>query len=277
MLLACVFFAVVGILVRHISKEVHPFEIVFFRSLIILLIMLSWKGSSLRVLKVQQWRLHFARAGSGVMASLLLFSAFAVMPIADVTALTFTAPLFATIGAVLFLDETIHMRRGLGTVVGFIGAMIILRPGIGDFEAASLMALGAALGMACSVLAIKGLSRTQTSNAIVFIGALLMAPFSLIAALFYWSWPTFDQIALLSAMGVASFGIQQCVTRAFAAADATVVLPFDFSRLLFTALLGFLIFGEVPDFWTWIGGTIITVSVVYIASRESKEARKIPI
>ena len=75
-------------------------------------------------------------------------------------------------------------------------------------------------------------------------------------------------------MGTASFGIQQCITRAFAAADATVILPFDFSRLLFAALLGFVIFGEVPDFWTWIGGTVITVSVVYIANRESNDAKK---
>ncbi len=275
MLLACVFFAVVGILVRQISKEIHPFEIAFFRALIVLLIMLLWKGRSLQVLKVQQLRLHLVRAVFGVMASLLLFSAFAVMPIADVTALTFTAPLFATIGAVLFLGETIHLRRSLGTAVGFIGAMIILRPGIGDFEAASLMAIGAALGMAGSVLTIKGLSRTQSSNAIVFMGSLLMAPLSLVAALFYWTWPTLEQLSWLAAMGIASFAIQQCVTRAFAAADATVILPFDFSRLLFAALLGYLIFGEVPDFWTWIGGTVITVSVVYIASRESSDAKKI--
>ena len=134
MLLACVFFAVVGILVRQISKDVHPFEIAFFRALIVLPIMLLWKGRSLQILKVQQLRPHLVRAASGVMASLLLFSAFAVMPIADVTALTFTAPLFATIGAVLFLGETIHLRRATGTAVGFIGAMIILRPGIGDCE-----------------------------------------------------------------------------------------------------------------------------------------------
>jgi len=264
MLMACVFFAVVGILVRQISKDVHPFEIAFFRALTVLLIMLLWKGRSLQAMKVQQLHLHLLRAVSGVIASLLLFSAFAVMPIADVTALTFTAPLFATIGAVLFLGESIHLRRSLGTAVGFVGAMIILRPGIGDFEMASLMA----------ILTIKGLSRTQSSNAIVFIGALLMAPLSLVAAVFYWTWPTPEQLCWLAAMGTASFGIQQCITRAFAAADATVILPFDFSRLLLAALLGFVIFGEVPDFWTWIGGTVITVSVVYIANRESNDAKK---
>ena len=136
MLLACVFFAVVGILVRQISKEIHPFEIAFFRALIVLLIMLLWKGRSLQVLKVQQLRLHLVRAASGVMASLLLFSAFAVMPIADVTALTFTAPLFATIGAVLFLGGTIHLRAAFvpsGGPPGSPGARSLgqrARPGI---------------------------------------------------------------------------------------------------------------------------------------------------
>lgn len=101
------------------------------------------------------------------------------------------------------------------------------------------MAIGAALGVAGSVLTVNGLSRTQSSNAIVFMGALLMAPLSLAAALFYWTWPTPEQLSWLVAMGIASFAIQQCVTRAFAAADATIILPFDFSRLLFAALLGF--------------------------------------
>ena len=277
MVLSAFFFAILGALVRHLSKEIHPFEIAFFRTFGILIIMLVWKGRGLKNLQVQQFKLHMARAGFGTAAMLMMFSAFALMPIADVTALTFTAPLFTTIGAAVFLGEVLKARRIAATLIGFIGAMIILRPGIQDFDTPALLALGAAASVSGTMLCIKGLSRTESSNAIVFLNALMMTPLSLIPALFVWTMPAWETLALLLGTGVGGFCIQQCLTRAFAATEATAVLPFDFSRLLFTALLGYVVFSELPDIWTWVGGALVMASVVYIARRESQLAKKEPV
>ncbi|MCW9034311.1 MAG: DMT family transporter [Rhodospirillales bacterium] len=269
MILGSVFFAILSAMVRQISHEIDPIQVAFFRTLGILVIMLVWKRKELKKIKVQQHTLHIFRALFGTAAMLMIFTAFSLMPIADVTALTFTTPLFATVGAAFFLGETLRARRIVATIIGFIGAMIILRPGIQDFDAPALLALGAAVCIAGSMLTIKGLSRTESSNAIVLINALLMTPMCLIPMLFVWTTPSWELLSWLAMSGVVGFGIQQCMTRAFAAAEATAVLPFDFARLLFTALVGFLVFNELPDMWTWIGGAVVMTSVVYIARREA--------
>ncbi len=277
MILGSACFALLSALAKYLSTEVHPFEIAFFRTLGILIIMVVWKRKELGKIKLQQHKVHLMRALSGTAAMLMLFTSFSLMPIADATALTFTAPLFATVGAAFFLGETLRIRRVFSTLIGFIGAMIILRPGIQDFETSALLALGAALCISITMLNIKILSRTESSNTIVLINALLMTPLSFIPALFVWTTPTGELLLWLTLTGVAGFGIQQCMTRAFAATEATAVLPFDFARLLFTAIVGYVIFNELPDFWTWVGGAVITASVVYIARREALTKTDSPI
>jgi len=242
MILGSFFFAILSAMVRQLSSEVDPIEVAFFRTRGILVNMVIWKRKDLKNIKVQQHALHLWRALFGTAAMLMIFTAFSLMPIADVTALTFTTPLFATVGAAVFLGETLRARRIFATIIGFIGAMIILRPGIQDFGTPALLALGAAVCIAGSMLTIKGLSRTESSNAIVLINALLMTPMCLIPMLFVWTTPSLEVLFWLVMSGFVGFGIQQCMTRAFAAAEATAVLPFDFVRLLSTALTGYLVF-----------------------------------
>jgi len=275
MCLSGLLFACLSAIVRHTSADLHPFEIAFFRSVIILVLMLSWKGRSLRSLQVGQWKMHMVRAVSGTTAMLCIFTAFSLMPVAEVTALTFTAPLFATLGAGLFLGETVRARRWMATLIGFIGAMIILRPGAAALTEGAWLAMAASVALSVTVLSIKALSRTEAPNTIVLVNAFLMTLFSLIPALFVWTWPSPTLIAWMVLAGIVAFGIQQSLTRAFAAAEATAVLPFDFARLLFTALIGFIAFGEAPDLWTWVGGAVIVASTVYIAHRESVAERQV--
>ena len=188
---ACAGFAAMMAIVRHVSSEIPPLEAVFFRNLlgtVFILPLVFYAGWD--QLHTGRPAMHLLRAVLGLISMLLLFTALSLLPLADVTALSFTAPLFATIGAALLLREHVGARRWTATLVGFCGALVILRPGMGSFSGASLVALASAVAMAAAQLSVKSLSRTEHPNAIVLIMGLLMTPMSLPPVVFVWTWPT---------------------------------------------------------------------------------------
>jgi drug/metabolite transporter (DMT)-like permease len=272
---ACAGFSAMMAIVRLISTEIHPFEAAFFRNVFGLLYMLPWvlrtRG---RRLRTHRPVMHISRAVLGMIAMLLLFTAVSLMPLADVTALSFTAPLFATIGAALILRETVGVRRWTATLIGLAGALIIIRPGADTFTPAALIALASAAGIAAAQLSVKSLSRTEHPSAIVVIMGLLMTPMTLVPALFVWTWPSAEALAWMALMGLVATIGQVMLVRAMATADASAVMPFDFSRLVFAALLGWLVFGELPDGWTLVGGAVIVTATVYIARRDALLSRR---
>lgn len=255
----------------------HPFEIAFLRNFFALTLMLPWlfrHGPS--VLKTDRLNVHLWRAAVGLCAMLAWFSAVAYLPLAEAVALNFTVPLFATAGAALFLGEVVRARRWSATVVGFVGVLIILRPGF--VEVTSLMSLPvvAACFMAVSVLIVKSLSGTERPVAIVLYMNLLLTPLSLLPAAFVWRWPSLGEIGLGLFIGTCAVLAHIAFTRAFARADASAIMPFDYARLPFVAAVGYLLFGELPDFWTWVGAAVIAAAAIYIAQREAKVARERP-
>jgi drug/metabolite transporter (DMT)-like permease len=249
----------------------HPFELVFFRNLFGLLFMLPWL---LRVgpgiLKTKRLPLHAFRSTIGLGAMLCWFTAVSMMPIAEATALSFTTPLFATLGAALFLGEIVRFRRWAATVVGLIGALVIVRPAGVDLGLASSLVLLASAFMSMAALSIKSLSRTESPGTIVFFMGLIMTPISLIPALLNWTTPQLADYPWFVALGLLATLGQIALARAFASADVSAVLPFDFSRLIFAAILGYLFFAETPDTWTWAGAAIIFSATLYTAHRESR-------
>lgn len=270
---SCAGFALMMAIVRLVSAELHPFVAAFWRNLFGLAFMMPWFAHAGReVLHSRRWRMHVLRSTIGLTAMLLLFTALSRMPVAEATALTFTAPLFATSGAALILGERVRLRRWSATLIGFAGGLVILRPGLADVHPAALIAVAAAAFIAAAMLTIKSLSRTETPNAIVVIMGVLMTPASLIPAVMVWRWPEPATWPLLVLMGLAATVGQVCLTRAFATADASAVLPFDFFRLIFAAAFGYLLFGEMPDVWTWVGAAVIVAATVYIARREARLA-----
>jgi drug/metabolite transporter (DMT)-like permease len=272
---ACAGFAAMMAIVRRVSIAVHPFETAFFRNLFGIVFMLPWAfRAGWGQLRTGRPAMHVVRSVLGLGAMLLLFTALSLMPLADVTALSFTAPLFATIGAALVLREEVGIRRWMATLVGFAGALVILRPGAHSFTSAALIALASAAAMAAAQLSVKALSRTEHPNAIVLIMGLLMTPMSLLPAAFVWTWPTWSIFGWLLLMGLVATAGQVFLVRAMSAADASAVMPFDFSRLIFASALGWLMFGEIPDAWTWVGAAVIVAATVYIAQREAKLARR---
>lgn len=272
MILSCAILAVLAIIGRYVTTSgVPPFQVVFLRVffvLITLLPLLAMQGKSF--LKTSQWRMYSIRAFSGSIAMLTWFSALALIPVGDVTAISFLAPLFATIGAALFLGEVVRIRRWAATLIGLLGALVILRPGMVEFTLGSWLAVGAAVAMGISSVFIKRLADGDNPDKVVFLSSLLQAPITLVPALLVWQWPDPGLWPYLIAMGpVATLG-HVTLTRAFAAAEASFTMTFDFARLPFAVAFGYAVFGEVIDLWTWIGASIIFASSLFIVHREAQ-------
>jgi drug/metabolite transporter (DMT)-like permease len=264
-------------IVRLLSADIHPIQLAFFRSLVGLLVLMPWLLTGDRGrFRTQRFGAHFVRALFGGSAMLCLFVSLSLMPLADVTALTYTAPLFATAGAALILGEQVRLRRWTATTVGLLGALVIIRPGTSDLSWGVVTALAAAAFMAGAALSIKSLSRTERADTIVFYFGSLATLLSLIPALFVWRWPAVDAWLWLGLIGISATAGQMLLTRAFAAAEASAVLPFDFSRLIVVSVIAAFAFNELPDLWTYIGAGIILSAAVYIAHRETRIGSETP-
>jgi len=274
MVLAAASFAALTTVIRKLSGSLHPFEMAFFRNLFGLFFMLPWfMRVGLKGMKTDRLPLHAFRSIIGLSAMLCWFTAVSMMPIAEATALSFTTPLFATIGAALFLGEIVRVRRWAATVAGLIGALVIVRPAGIEIGVAASLVLVASAFMSVAALSVKSLSRTETPNTIVLFMGMLMTPMSLIPALFHWTTPRPTDYLWFVALGLFATLGQLSMVRSFAVADVSAVLPFDFSRLIFAAILGYFFFAESPDAWTWVGAAIIFSAALYTAHRESKQAR----
>jgi len=274
MVIAALFFAGMIGVIRHLAAELHPLEIAFFRNLFGFAFMLPWLlRTRFEGLRTQRLGLFGVRAVIGLGAMTCWFWAVSIMPLAEAVALNFTAPLFTTVFAVIFLHEVVRLRRWSATIIGFIGALVILRPGLEAIQPAAFLALGASVFMGAAKVCIKELSKTESNNAIVTYMVLFLTPMSLVPALFVWQTPGWHLVPWLIALGGLATLAHQCMVRAFRAAEASAVIPFDYARLPFTALIGWLAFGQVADAWTWIGAAIIASAGMYIAHREAQLAR----
>ncbi len=264
------FVAVTGI-VRHLGTDMSPVQAAFIRYLFGLLLLLPVflrMGSLRRPASVVG--LHASRGvihGVGVM---LWFFAMANIPIAEVTALGFTAPIFTTVGAALFLGERLRLYRIGAVLMGFGGALVVLQPGFQEINIGSIAQLTAAPLFAASFLIAKRLTKVESSTAIVaylsvFVTLVLLAP-----AIYVWRTPTvIELIWLFATAALATLG-HYTLTQAFRAADITVTQPIQFLQLVWATILGLAVFGEQPEIWTWVGGGMIVASATFIAHREGK-------
>jgi drug/metabolite transporter (DMT)-like permease len=266
-------FSVMNVFVRLATEEMAALEVAFFRNFFALLFMLPWLArAGLGALHTKRIKLHLLRALFALMTMITWFSALALLPLGEAVALNFTVPLFATAGAALVLGEMVRARRWTATVVGFLGTLIILRPGFAELTPAMALPILAAVSMACASLTVKSLSRTERASTTVLYMTLFLTPLSLIPALFVWQWPDLETLGYLIGLGGTGTLAHLLMTIAFGKADASAVVPFDYARLPFVAVIAFFLFGEVPDRWTWIGAAVIAASAIYIARREAKVA-----
>jgi drug/metabolite transporter (DMT)-like permease len=202
------------------------------------------------------------------------FYGITIVPLATATAVNFTAPLFATIAAALVLHEDVRFRRWAAVVIGFVGVLVIMRPGRETVDAMLLLILLSAASSAMNNITVKYLVRTERPNTIVALFSVYLTPLSLIPALFVWEWPDLKSLAALVGLGIIGTLAHLSVARAYLAADASACAPYEFVRLPYAALIGYLLFGEVSDGWTWVGAAIIAGAAIYVAHREAKLARE---
>ncbi len=271
MALAAAAFSVMHAAIRHLSDEMHPFEIAFFRvffgffALAPVFLRDGW--APLRTTKI---KLFAYRGVLNSAAMLMFFFSLSITPLATVAALSFTAPLFATLLAMLLLRETVQLRRWSALLIGFAGTLVILRPGIAEIGLGPMLVIGSSVVWAFALMLIKVLTRTESSVTITAYASIFLSPVCLVAAIPYWTWPGLEQLAWLAAIGVVGTVAQTAMNQSFKLADASAVLPMDFSKLIWASAIGFALFGEIPDLWTWVGGVMIFAGATYVGVRESR-------
>lgn len=270
-LISIFFFSFMGIFIRKSSENIHIMEVIFFRNLLACLIIIPVMSSSgLASFKMNRpglfvWRAIFVSIGmfSG-------FSAITLIPLAQATAISFTTPIFVTILAVFLLGEVIKFRRVAAIFVGFIGMLIIVQPGVGSISLGIILAFIGAFFHSINLLIVKKLTANESANAIVVWMVIMLVPISFVPAIFVWEWPSALTWLYLWCLAFCGTVGHSFFTRAYSLADITSLQPFQFIKLPMIAFLAWVIFSELPLYWTWLGGLIIFSSTVYITRREAK-------
>ncbi len=261
-------------MIRVLSGEIHSFEIVFFRNAFGLLAMLPFMGGlRLDLFRARRPGLLLLMSCVFVTSMGCYFAAIAYLPLAEVVALAFSKPLFATVGAAMVLHEVVRARRWSAVGLGLVGVLIVLRPGAQAISPFAGLVLFGALLAAATTLMIKHLTGTERVATIVWYQALFAMLLSLPLCLLHWRTPDLAGWFLLVGVGGLGTLAWLTLTESVHLADASAVVPFEFLRLPFAALVAYVWFGEVPSVWTWLGGGLIFGSTIYIAHREARLAR----
>ena len=268
-------FSLMHALVRHLSSELHPLQIVFFRNFFgtIFFIPIILK-SGLSFLRTERLPMHLLRAGLNVLAMSTFFMALALSPLAQVNALAFTAPLFTAVLSVFFLGERFRARRWTAILLGFFGALIIIRPGVAAIDLGSIYTLVSAFIWALTMIVIRSLgstesSMTTTGYVIIFLSILSLGP-----ALYVWQTPQPLTWLILVLIALTGTSAQTMLAEALKTAETTAILPFDFLKIVWASALGYLLFAEVPTIYVFIGAFIIFTSGFYVAYRERQVTSK---
>ncbi|MDA0785527.1 MAG: DMT family transporter [Proteobacteria bacterium] len=257
-------------MIRHVAETgMHPFEIGFFYNLFTMLIiipMVARNGTGF--LRTRRHGLMFVRAVLHLTSMLLFYVGLTLAPLAAASALTFLAPLFAVLLAAIFLREGFPLRRIIALVIGFSGMLIIVQPGPSALDTGALYFVGAASLWGAVLLIIKIMSRTESSATITAWMTIMMTPMALLPAIPYWTTPSLTDIGWLAAAGLLGAFAQWALTQALKTGSTNAIMPIDFLRLVWGALIGFAIFSEIPDIFTWVGGVVIFGSSMWLAWRE---------
>jgi len=269
-LASTVFLGTSDVTAKYLSATLPSIEIAWIRFLTFALIMspAMLPGSPVYALQTERPGLQVMRGIALLGSSLFFISGLRFLPIAEASATGFVSPLFVTALSIVFLGESVGVRRWLATAIGLIGVLIILRPGTSEFHPAAFFPIISALAWAATLIMTRMMSgrelaiTTMTYSSIVGVGILsVLVPF-------VWVAPSWHDILFGIFIGIASTAGQWIVVLAFRYADASVLAPFSYTQLLWVSILGFLIFGEIPDIWTVIGAAFIVASGLYTAHRE---------
>ncbi len=275
MFAAAVFFSTSVGFVRQLSDTLSTFEIVFIRQLMGITFMIPWLWRiGISAMRTSRMPLLTFRALLSYLGMLASYYSYTLIQLADAVSLQFTTPLFTVILAIIFLKEVVGLHRWTALLVGFIGVAIIVRPGFTDINIGVPIAILAAVFYAGSNVANRALASTEATSVIMFYGFLLQIPMAAVPAVLTWVTPGWEHILPLLGFGIVAFGAQYCLTRSFAVADASLVEPVMFVRLPLVAIIGYFVFSQSPDVWTWVGAVVIFSSTYILARLEAARERK---
>lgn len=270
-------FTLMGALIRYLGDRVPIGEMVFARSflaLIPLLIMLAWRGEVVSALKMNKPVRHFTRAFTGVVAMVLIFMGLARLPLADATAIGFITPLFNVALAAIFLGERVRLWRWSAVFVGFAGVMVMLSPHLGSTELTSAAAVGAVMTLfgafftSGAMTQVRALATTETTASLVFSFQLIAAACALFTLPWGWIVPSPGDALVLLGIGVFGGIAQILLTDSYRHARASVVAPFAYTSMIWAVVLGYFLFGELPEWVVLLGAAIVTAAGLFVIFRE---------
>ncbi|MCP1610115.1 S-adenosylmethionine uptake transporter [Azospirillum lipoferum] len=279
MLLSALLFGMGNTAVHWASTVMDPLEVVFFRNLFSLLWMLPWALTSgapacRSVLTERRLGPYVTRALTTLCAMTAWFYSISRIPLPTATAVSFAIPLFVAAGAALILRERVRARRWAAVCVGFAGVTIVLRPGAAPVDAAFLALFVHCIAAAAAILQMRLLSRRDSALVIVTFLGLLVTPMALVPALFVWTWPSWSVLGGLALLGGLLTLGQLAMTKSLALAESSAMMPYDYARLPFTAIVAWIVFGQTMDLWGWAGALVIAGSALYTMHRDAADGRK---
>lgn len=274
MLLATLVFTGTQLCVKRLGTELHPFEIAFFRNAFGVLVVLPALLRGGRYLfRTTKFHWHLLRGFLQAVCMMLMMTALTLGPLAEVVALSYMSPLYASVLAVLLLRERMSWHRWVALGIGLAGVLIVLRPDAQGIGLQGILVLAFSFFWASVMVSIKFVARTDSSVTITLYMGLVMVPISIVPALFVWTGPEGSAWFWLLVLGLTGGIGQLALAQAFREADATAVLPIDFMSLLWAASFGYLFFAEVPSLWTLLGGAVIFSAVLFVTWREARARR----
>ena len=275
-ILSIVFFSIMVIFIRKASENLHILEVVFFRNLLAFIVMLPLLTSTgLAAIKMNNTKLFLMRGFFGAIGMLAGFTCLTLIPLAQATAISFSKPIFITIGAAIFLGEIIKARRIAAIIIGIIGMLVIVQPGVNSLSFGIMLAIIAALAHSVNALIVKKLTLTDSPQAIVTWMVIILIPITFIPAVAVWQWPSLETWLYLWGIAIVGTLAHFSWTKSYTMAEITSLESIEFIKLPIMALFGWMIFSEIPGTWTWIGGSIIFLSTIYISRREAKASNSL--
>jgi len=275
-ILSIVFFSIMVIFIRKASENLHILEVVFFRNLLAFIVMLPLLTSTgLAAIKMNNTKLFLMRGFFGAIGMLAGFTCLTLIPLAQATAISFSKPIFITIGAAIFLGEIIKARRIAAIIIGIIGMLVIVQPGVNSLSFGIMLAIIAALAHSVNALIVKKLTLTDNPQAIVTWMVIILIPITFIPAVAVWQWPSLETWLYLWGIAIVGTLAHFSWTKSYTMAEITSLESIEFIKLPIMALFGWMIFSEIPGTWTWIGGSIIFLSTIYISRREAKASNSL--
>ena len=265
--------SVMGACVKYLGHGIPTGEVIFFRSLISVFVLafIAYRTLGLRVLKTDNWRGHALRSLAGTTSMFCLFTALTMIPLADVTTISFTSPMFVTVLAMMFLGERIHVFRWTALGVGLVGVLIMVSPHLslhgGDPTGVGI-AMTSAMFTALAMIFLRSMSGVEHALTITFYFMLTSMMLSLLSLPWGWVMPGREQAIYLLLIGVIGAGGQLLVTLSYRYAEASTIAPLDYSSMIMSAALGYWVFNEVPTWQVWWGMPLVIASGLIIFWRE---------